>query len=248
MDLGIAGLHALVCAGSRGMGRACAAALVAEGVHVTITGRTPATLETAARELRAINPDVEVSVAAGDIGTAEGRATALAICPSPEILINNNGGPKPATFEDLTHDDWLGAIEANMLAPIALIQAVLPAMKERRWGRIVNITSSAVKVPLLMHPLSNGARSGLTGLVAGLSRNVISFGITINNVLPGSINTDHLRNAPPLTRSLMSNATAGRIGEPEEFAAVCAFLCSRNAGYVTGQNIVVDGGAYPVTM
>jgi len=248
VNLEIAGLHALVCAGSRGMGRACAEGLVAEGVHVTITGRTAATLEAAAQDLRAINPAVEVRIVAGDIGTAEGRASALRACPTPDILINNNGGPKPAEFEDLTHDDWLAAIEANMLAPIAMIRAVLPAMKERRWGRIVNITSSAVKVPLLMHPLSNGARSGLTGLVAGLARKTIAYGVTINSVLPGSINTDHLRNAPPQTRTLMTNPVAGRIGEPEEFAAVCVFLCGRKAGYVTGQNIVVDGGAYPVTM
>jgi 3-oxoacyl-[acyl-carrier protein] reductase len=248
VNLEIAGLRALVCAGSRGMGRACAEALVTEGVHVTISGRTRATLEQTARELRALNPAVEVTVAAGDIGTPEGRSAALAACPAPDILINNNGGPRPAEFEDLTHDDWLRALEANMLAPIAMIQAVLPAMKERRWGRIVNITSSAVKVPLLMHPLSNGARSGLTGLVAGLARKTIAYGVTINNVLPGSIDTDHLRNAPPLTRSLMSNAAAGRIGDPSEFAALCVFLCGRKAAYITAQNIVVDGGAYPVTV
>jgi 3-oxoacyl-[acyl-carrier protein] reductase len=248
MDFEIAGKHALVCASSRGMGKAAAAALVAEGVHVTITGRTLETLEATARELRAIEPRAEVTVAVGDIGTRDGRAAALTVCPTPDILINNNGGPKPAEFEDLTHEDWLRAIEANMLAPIEMMQAVLPAMKARRWGRIVNITSSAVKVPLLMHPLSNGARSGLTGLVAGLARKTIAYGVTINSVLPGSINTDHLRNAPPLTRSLMSNAIAGRIGEPDEIGALCAFLCCLKAGYVTGQNIVVDGGAYPVTV
>jgi len=248
LELEIAGRSALVCAGSRGMGYACAAALVAEGVNVTFTGRNAAMLEAAAEQLRAVNPAVRVQIAAGDIGTEAGRAAALAVCPTPDILINNNGGPKPAEFEDLTHDDWLRAIESNMLAPIAMMQAVLPKMKEQRWGRIVNITSSAVKVPLLMHPLSNGARAGLTGLVAGLSRKMIAYNITINNVLPGSIDTDHLRNAPPLTRTLMSNPVAGRIGTPEEFAAMCVFLCAEKAGYVTGQNIVVDGGAYPVTM
>jgi 3-oxoacyl-[acyl-carrier protein] reductase len=248
MDLGIAGRHALVCAGSRGMGRACAEALVAEGVHVTITGRTAATLEATAEHLRTLNAAADIRIAAGDIGTPDGRAAALAACPAPDILINNNGGPKPAAFEDLTHDDWLRAIEANMLAPIEMIRAVLPAMKDRRWGRIVNITSSAVKVPLPMHPLSNGARAGLTGLVAGLARKTIAYGVTINSVLPGSIDTDHLRNAPPLTRTLMSNAVAGRIGDPGEIAALCVFLCSRQSGYITGQNIMVDGGAYPVTL
>jgi len=248
MDFGIRGLRALVCAGSRGMGKACAIALAQEGVDVTITGRTRATLEATAAELRAIDATITVTIAPGDIATLEGRDAALAICPDPDILINNNGGPKPAIFEELTREDWLAAIEANMLAPIALMTAVLPAMKERGWGRIVNITSSAVKVPLLMHPLSNGARAGLTGVVAGLSRKSIAHGVTINSVLPGSIDTDHLRNAPPLTRSLMTNSTAGRIGDPAEFAAVCAFLCSRQAAYVTGQNIMVDGGAYAVTL
>src|SRR5215213_9757901 len=193
MDLGIKGRHALVCAASKGLGKGCAMALAREGVNVTITARTQADLEQTAEEIRREAPDVMIRAVAGDITTPEGRAAALADCPHPDILVNNAGGPPPGDFRDWSREDWIRALEANMLTPIELIKATVDGMMERGFGRIVNITSSAVKGPIDILGLSNGARSGLTGFVACLARKTIRRGVTINNLLPGPFDTDRLR-------------------------------------------------------
>lgn len=258
MDLGIAGRRALVCAASRGLGRGCAEALAREGVEVTICSRTEADVKRAADEIGAASGR-GVAWVACDITTPEGRAAALAACPSPDILVNNAGGPPPGDFRDFGRDAWIRAIDANMLTPIELIKATIDAMIERRFGRIVNITSSAVKAPIDVLALSNGARSGLTGFVAGLARKVVRQGVTINNLLPGQFDTDRLRvtyegrakqSGKPVADALAAGAAAvpaGRFGQPAEFGAVCAFLCSVQAGYIAGQNVLVDGGNYPGT-
>ncbi|MFX1671868.1 SDR family oxidoreductase [Paraburkholderia sp. A2WS-5] len=258
MDMGIAGRSALVCAASKGLGRGCAEALAAEGVNVTIVARTAQTLEETAARIRATT-GVEVKAVACDITTEAGRAAALAACPAPDILVNNAGGPPPGDFRTYTHEAWLAALEANMLTPIALIQATIDAMSQRGFGRIVNITSSSVKAPIDVLGLSNGARSGLTGFVAGVARQVAATGVTINNLLPGSFDTDRIQ-ATIVAQSKASNLSldevrarrvkaipAGRFGTPEEFGRACAFLCSVHAGYITGQNWLIDGGAYPGT-
>jgi 3-oxoacyl-[acyl-carrier protein] reductase len=261
MDLGIEGKWALVCAASRGLGKGCAMALVGEGVNVVITARGAQALEATAAELRRHNPAVQVLAVAGDITTEAGRAEALAACPRVDILVNNAGGPPPGDFRDWDRDAWIRALDANMLAPIALIKATVDAMAERGWGRIVNITSAAVKAPIDSLGLSNGARSGLTGFVAGLARQprLAARGVTLNNLLPGPFDTDRLRTtmagaAAKSGRSLETviderrqlNPTR-RFGTAEEFGALCAFLCSVHAGYITGQNLLLDGGAYPGT-
>jgi 3-oxoacyl-[acyl-carrier protein] reductase len=258
MDLGIAGKRALVCAASKGLGRGCAQALAGEGVLVTIVARTSATLESAAREIEAAT-GATVRYAVADVTTPDGRAAALAACPDPDILITNAGGPPPGSFRDWDRDDWLGALDANMLAPIELIKATLDAMIARGFGRVVNITSSAVKAPISALGLSNGARSGLTGFIAGLARDVAPHGVTINNLLPGTFGTDRLRgmiaaSAQQAGRSAEEQLAlaagripARRIGRPDEFGALCAFVCSTHAGYITGQNLLIDGGAYPGT-
>jgi 3-oxoacyl-[acyl-carrier protein] reductase len=258
MDLGIAGKRALVCAASRGLGRGCAEALAREGVEVTICARTAADVERAADEIGAV-VGRRVGRVACDITTPAGRAAALAACPSPDILVNNAGGPPPGDFHDWDRDAWIRALDANMLTPIELIKATIDAMIERRYGRIVNITSSAVKAPIDVLGLSNGARSGLTGFVAGLARKVVRHGVTINNLLPGQFDTDRLRvtyagRAKAAGRSIdetlaagAAAVPAGRFGNPAEFGAVCAFLCSAHAGYIAGQNVLVDGGNYPGT-
>jgi len=261
MNFHLSGRWALVCASSRGLGRACASALAAEGVNVVITARDAAVLQRTADELRAEHPDVLVRAVVGDIATDEGRAAALAGCPQVDILINNAGGPLPGDFRDWTREHWLAALDANMLAPIALIKATIDDMAQRGFGRIVNITSGAVKSPIAGLGLSNGARTGLTGFVAGLARQpqLAARNVTINNLLPGSFDTDRLRSA---TRAFAETSRqtpeeaiaerqraipAGRFGQPDEFGAVCAFLCSAQASYLTGQNILLDGGAYPGT-
>ena len=256
MDLGIAGKHALVCAASKGLGRGCAEALAREGVRVTIVARTAATLERTAQEIEAAS-GTQVRHAVADVTTAEGRAAALAACPAPDILINNAGGPPPGTFRDWERDDWLRALDANMLAPIELIKATLDAMIARGFGRIVNLTSSAVKAPISQLGLSNGARSGLTGFVAGLARDVARHGVTINNLLPGTFGTDRLmkllaadaqhagRTVDELVALRAQQIPARRIGQPDEFGSLCAFICSVHAGYITGQNLLIDGGAFP---
>ena len=251
MDLGIAGKWALVCAASKGLGKGCAQALVREGVNVVITARGAEALQATAAELRALKGG-EVRSVAGDITTAEGRRAALAACPQVDILVNNAGGPPPGDFRDWDRDAWIKALDANMLAPIALIKATVDAMSERGFGRVVNITSGAVKAPIATLGLSNGARSGLTGFVAGLARQsrLASRNVTVNNLLPGAFDTDRLRKTIPdedAWRKRAQAIPAQRFGNADEFGAVCAFLCSAQAGYLTGQNILLDGGAYPGT-
>ncbi|MDR6770895.1 SDR family oxidoreductase [Azospirillum sp. BE72] len=259
MDLGIAGRRAIVCAASKGLGRACAFALAREGVHVTLTARNADALEATAEEIRKAT-GATVTTASGDITTEEGRAAALAACPEPDILVNNAGGPPPGDFHDWDREDWIRALDANMLAPIFLIKATVDGMIARRFGRIVNITSAAVRAPIPILGLSNGARSGLTGFVAGLSRQTVKHNVTINNLLPGPFETDRLRKtmeggAKAAGRSIdeemdlrRKGNPAGRFGDPEEFGAACAFLCAASSGFMTGQNILLDGGAYPGTM
>ena len=258
MDLGIAAKRALVCAASRGLGRGCAETLARAGAQVTIVARSRETLERAAREIEAA-AGIPVAYAVADVTTADGRAAALRACPEPDILINNAGGPPPGNSREWQRGDWLRAIDANMLAPIDLIKSTIDAMIARGFGRIVNITSSAVKAPISALGLSNGARSGLTGFVAGLAREVAATGVTINNLLPGSFATDRLKttvavDAERAGRSIeeqmhvrAQQIPARRLGDPQEFGALCAFICSIQAGYITGQNILIDGGAYAGT-
>src|ERR1700737_4941479 len=260
VDLGIKGRRALVCASSKGLGRACATALAAEGVHVTLTARGAEALAKTAAELRKAYPGIEVTEVAGDITTAEGREAALKACPNPDILINNAGGAPPVDFRNWTRDDWIKALDANMLTPIELINATVDGMMSRKFGRIVNITSAAVKAPIEVLGLSNGARTGLTGFVAGVARKTVINNVTINALLPGPFNTDRLRGtAKPdaekrgltVDQVLAERAKlnpAGRFGDPEEFGQACAFLCGAKAGFITGQNILLDGGAFPGTL
>jgi 3-oxoacyl-[acyl-carrier protein] reductase len=259
VDLGIKGRRAIVCASSKGLGRACAISLAGEGVHVTLTARGAEALAKTAAEIRQMYPDVTVTEVAGDITTPEGRAAALKACPEPDILINNAGGPPPGDFRNWTRDDWIKALDANMLTPIELIKATVDGMMARKFGRIVNITSGAVKAPIDVLGLSNGARSGLTGFVAGIARKTVINNVTINGLLPGPFNTDRLRGvakAEGEKRGVSAEVAlaeraklnpAGRFGEPDEFGEACAFLCSAKAGFITGQNILLDGGAYPGT-
>jgi 3-oxoacyl-[acyl-carrier protein] reductase len=258
MDLGIAGKKALVCAASKGLGKGCALALAQDGVELTILARGKEALEATAAEIRA-KTGVKVTTIACDITTADGRKAALALCPQPDILINNAGGPPPGDFREWDRDIWLKAIDANMLTPIELIRATVDGMISRRFGRIVNITSSAVKAPIDILGLSNGARAGLTGFVAGISRKTVKHNVTINNLLPGAMDTDRLRSTMPviakqrgisIEQAAAERAAAipaGRFGTADEFGAACAFLCSQQASYVTGQNFLIDGGAYPGT-
>jgi 3-oxoacyl-[acyl-carrier protein] reductase len=249
MDFGLKGRTALVCAASAGLGYACAQALAREGVAVTITGRDASKLEAAARALRE-ETGAAITTAPGDITTADGRAAALAVCPSPDILITNAGGPPVGDFRSFTPEQWQAALNANMLTPIELMKQVVDKMVARRFGRIVNITSAAVKSPMAGLALSNTARTGLTGFVAGLSREVAWANVTINNLLPGPFDTERLRKTMAGTDAIALRAEkipARRIGNPEEFGAVCAFLCSAQAGYLVGQNIMLDGGAFNST-
>jgi 3-oxoacyl-[acyl-carrier protein] reductase len=260
MDLGIAGRWALVCGASKGLGRGCAAALVREGVNVVVTARGAEALEATAAELRALGRG-EVRAVAGDIATADGRAAALAAAPQVDILVTNAGGPPPGDFRDWSRADWIAAIDANMLTPIELMKATVDAMAQRRFGRVVNITSGAVKAPIENLGLSNGARSGLTGFVAGLARQkrLAGANVTINNLLPGAFDTDRIRKTMQTAAdktgqsvdALLEKRTQAipmqRLGTPDEFGAVCAFLCSAGASYLTGQNILLDGGGYPGT-
>ena len=261
MDLGIEGKWALVCAASKGLGKGCAAALVREGVNVVITARGDDALQATAAELRALNGAVQVRAVAGDITTAIGRAAALAACPQVDILVNNAGGPPPGDFRTWDREAWIKALDANMLTPIELIRTVIDPMTERGFGRIVNITSAAVKAPIDVLGLSNGARSGLTGFVAGVARQprLASRNVTLNNLLPGPFDTDRLRSNTDgaaqkagrpfdeLWAERMQANPSRRFGSADEFGALCAFLCSVHAGYITGQNLLLDGGAYPGT-
>ncbi|MCI4431046.1 MAG: SDR family oxidoreductase [Burkholderiales bacterium] len=260
MDLGLTGKWALVCAASKGLGKGCAQALVNEGVNVVITARGDEALQATAAELRALQRG-EVRAVSGDITTPQGRASALAACPRVDILVNNAGGPPPGDFRAWDRDTWIKALDANMLTPIELIKATVDAMAERGFGRVVNITSGAVKAPIDILGLSNGARTGLTGFVAGLARQsrLASANVTINNLLPGPFDTDRLRNTmlgaakasgQPVEQLLEQRRKLNptqRYGNAAEFGAVCAFLCSVHAGYMTGQNILLDGGAFPGT-
>ena len=259
MDLGLQGRRAIVCAASKGLGRACATALAREGVAVVITGRNAETLEQTARAIAQATGS-DIGIAPGDIATEAGRAAALAACPDPDILVNNAGGPPPGDFRDWEREDWLRALDANMLAPIALIKAVIDGMIGRRFGRIVNITSASVKSPIAQLGMSNGARAGLTGFTGGLARQVARHNVTINNLLPGPFETDRLRatmagaaaqSGRPIEAEIAARAEqnpTGRFGDPEEFGRACAFLCAASSGYIVGQNLLLDGGAFNSTM
>ena len=259
MDLGIAGRRAIVCAASKGLGRGCAAALAAEGAEVWITARTAPTLEETAAALRTAT-GARVTAVPGDITTPQGRAAVLAACPEPDILVNNAGGPPPGDFRDWTLDDWNAALNANMLTAIELIRATVDGMMEREFGRVVNITSAAVKSPIDILGLSNGARAGLTGFVAGIARKTVRRNVTINGLLPGPFDTDRLngtfaarakasgRPAEELKKEGAAANPAGRFGTAEEFGHACAFLCSAHAGFITGQNLLMDGGSFPGTL
>lgn len=258
MDLGLRGRKALVCAASKGLGRACAMSLAREGVDVTIVARGREVLELAAEDIRK-GTGVQVTAIPADITSEAGRAAALAACPQPDILVNNAGGPPPGDFRDWTREDWFRAVEANMLTPIELIKATVDGMISRKFGRIVNITSNSVKAPIEELGLSNAARSGLTGFVAGLARKTIRHNVTINNLLPGQFMTDRLRtrltvNARAagitLEQYLQQRSQvipAGRFGDPHEFGELCAYICSAQAAFITGQNFLIDGGTYPGT-
>jgi len=259
MNVGLSGKTALICAASKGLGRACALALAREGVAVTITARGAEVLERTAAEIREAT-GASVQAVAGDITTEAGRHAALAACPAPDILVNNAGGPPPGDFRDWTREDWLRALDANMLTPIALIRAVVDGMSERRFGRIVNITSASVKSPIPTLGMSNGARAGLTGFVAGLARQVAKNNVTINNLLPGPFLTDRLRAnsaaaAAKAGRSVeeeiaarAAQSPAGRVGDPAEFGDACVFLCAASSGFIVGQNLLLDGGAFNATL
>jgi 3-oxoacyl-[acyl-carrier protein] reductase len=258
MDLGIRGKTALVCAASKGLGKGCALALAREGVNLVITARGAEALEATAAEIRSLYK-VKIVAVSGDITTAQGRDAALKAAPAPDILVNNAGGPPPGDFRDWDRDAWVKAVDANMITPILLIRAVVDGMIARKFGRVVNITSGAVKAPIAELGLSNGARTGLTGFIAGLSRTTVRHNVTINNLLPGPFETDRLRsnlefNAKKLgktaaeLRKLRTDANpAGRFGTIEEFGDACAYLCSAQAGFITGQNLLMDGGQYPGT-
>ena len=255
-SLGIDGRRALVCGASKGLGRACAEALIQAGADVTLCARTEAPLRAAEAEIAALGGG-QVRAVVADVTTEAGRAALVAACPDPDILVTNAAGPPPGRFEDWGEAEWGAALAANMIAPLLLIRSVVDGMRARQWGRIVNITSSAVKAPLPMLGLSNGARAGLTGAIGGIAREVARDGVTINNLLPGHFATDRLesyfqalsaaRGVPIETvRAEVAAANpTGRVGRPQEFGAMCAFLASAHAGYVTGQNVLMDGVSYP---
>jgi 3-oxoacyl-[acyl-carrier protein] reductase len=259
MDLGISGKTAIVCASSKGLGRGCAEALAAEGVNLVLNARGAEALEATAEAIRAAH-GVTVTTVAGDITTEEVRAAVLEAAGDVEILVNNAGGPPPGLWNDWDRDDFIAAFDANMLTPIALMQAVLPGMIDRGWGRVVNITSGSVKAPVPQLGLSNTARTGLTGFVAGTSRQVAWAGVTINNLLPGIHATDRAvmldsgvskAEGIPIDEARKNREAtipAHRYGTTEEFGAACAFLCSQHAGFIVGQNIVLDGGAINATI
>jgi 3-oxoacyl-[acyl-carrier protein] reductase len=256
MDLGISGRTAIVCAASKGLGKACAMQLAREGVNVIISARTKADIEATAEEIRRA-ANVKVTALACDVTTEEGRRQILAACPNPDILINNAGGPPPGDFKDFSLDDWRKAVEWNMITPIALIKATVYGMMDRKWGRILNITSQSVKAPIASLELSNGARSGLTGAIAVIARKAARHNVTINNILPGPFETDRLKGSTKKMAEMqgvsfeqaaaqrMAQVPAGRFGQPEEFGAAAAFMCSAHAGFITGQNLLLDGGIFP---
>ena len=259
MDLGIAGRKAIVCAASKGLGRACAMSLAREGVELVINARSAEPLEATAEKIRKETGAIVTTVAC-DITTDAGRNSVLAACPQPDILVTNAGGPPPGDFRDWDRDNWIAAIDANMLTPIFLIKKTVDGMIERKFGRVVNVTSAAVKAPIEILGLSNGARAGLTGFVAGLARKTVRHNVTINNLLPGPFDTDRFRsniqvqadNAGVTYDEMFATRSAGnpagRIGAPYEFGEACAFLCGAHAGFMTGQNLLMDGGSFNSTM
>ena len=258
MDLGIRGRKALVCAASMGLGRACGVSLAREGVDLVITARGREALEATAEEIRK-SGGVKVTAVAGDITTEDGRRAALAACAQPDIVVTHPGGPPPGNFRDWDREVWIKALDANMLTPIALIKATVDGMIARRFGRVVNITSTSVKAPLPPLGLSNGARSGLTGFVAGVARETVKHIVTINNLLPGSFLTDRTRQTlagfaktagiteAQAAEQRLKSIPAARLGDPAEFGDACAYLCSAQASYITGMNFLIDGGAFPGT-
>ena len=255
MDLGIAGRKAIVCASSRGLGKACARALAEAGCEVVMNGRSADTLAAAAAEI-AKATGAKVTPVAADVATPEGQQALLAACPAPDILVNNNAGPPMRDFRELTRQQMIDGVTANMIVAIELIQKVIDSMTARKFGRIVNITSGSVKMPLAGLDLSSGARAGLTAFLAGVSRTVADKNVTINNILPGAFATDRLQSIlantakqkgiTPEEAAAARAATipAKRFGQPDEFGAACAFLCSAQAGYITGQNLLIDGGTF----
>jgi len=259
MDLGIAGKRAVVCASSRGLGLGCAEALADAGVHLVMNARGTDALEAAAEAIRAAY-GVEVTTVAADVATPKGQETLIKAAGDVDILVNNAGGPPPGMWTDWDRDDFIAALDANMLAPIALIKALVPGMMARGWGRVVNITSQSVKAPIPVLGLSNSARTGLTGYVAGTSRQVANKGVTINNLLPGIHATDRadaLDGGVVATQGITleearaqraATIPAGRYGTRQEFGAACAFLCSKHAGFIVGQNLLLDGGATVATI
>ena len=258
MNLGITDRKAIVCASSRGLGKACALALAREGCLVVINGRNADSLESTAAEIAAITGRAPLVVVA-DVSTCDGRKALLAACPAPDILVTNNGGPEPGKAGQWDHDTWIAAVEGNMLSGILLIQAVVPGMRERRFGRIVNITSAMVKSPKLMLGLSTASRAGLTAFSKAMSNEVVRDNVTINNLLPGAFDTDRLKGTmkgasektgqsiEAIADARKKTIPAQRFGHPQEFGDTCAFLCSAQASYITGQNILTDGGAYAGT-
>jgi 3-oxoacyl-[acyl-carrier protein] reductase len=255
MDLGINGRSAIVCASSRGLGYASANALAREGVHVVVNGRDAETLNTV-RDRIAHEHNVKVIAVVGDITQTSTQQALLDACPTPDILVNNNGGPTPGKFADWDRDTWIDALDANMLAPLSMIRAVLDGMVERRFGRIVNITSAMVKTPMSPMGLSTGARTALTSVAKALSKDVAHANVTINNLLPERIDTERQKQMATLHAQMAKitveeayaqmakSIAAGRLGRPEELGDACAFLCSAQAGYISGQNIQLDGGSY----
>lgn len=256
MDLGIAGRHAIVCASSRGLGFACADALAREGVHVTVNGRDRDALAAAVSDLSTRHEHVVVRSVVGDIVEPATRAALLEACPRPDILVNNNGGPAPGRFADWDRDAWLAALDANMLTPLEMIRLVIDGMVERGFGRIVNITSAMVKTPLSPMGLSTGARTGLTSVAKALSKDVARANVTINNVLPERIDTQRQRQMAELQAAMAgitvdeayarmaASIAAGRLGSPAEVGDACAYLCSAQAGFISGQNLQLDGGSH----
>ena len=256
MELGIAGRKAIICASSRGLGRACAQALAQAGCEIVINGLDPARLDATASELRE-GTGVRVTAVAADVASAEGQAALFAACPEPDILVNNNAGPPPRELRDLSRAQIIEGVIANMVAAIELIQKAIEPMMSRRFGRIVNITSGTVKLPQAGLDLSSGARGGLSIFVAGVARQVADKNVTINNLLPGAFETDRLRTVltgaakrkgisyDQAKAERIASIPAKRLGEPAEFGTACAFLCSAQAGFITGQNLLIDGGAFP---